>query len=76
MINVVKIMKTIALEFRAECIVFGGGISKGFSIFAEPLKKELKGIPDLKKITLSELGDLSALYGVTWFFKPKNYSGK
>ena len=64
-----RILRTIALDFRAECIVFGGGISKGFYLFSEPLKMELKGIPGLKKITPGKLGDLSALYGVAWFFQ-------
>lgn len=63
-----KIIRVVSVDFKPECIVFGGGISKGFHLFSDPLKIELKGIPGLKKITTCELGDLSALYGVTLFF--------
>lgn len=59
-----KILKPIASEFRADCIVFGGGISQRFSLFARSLEKELQVMPNLKKIAPTELGDLSALYGV------------
>ena len=65
-----KILKPVALDFGAECIVFGGGISKSFSLFAKSLKKELQFIPELKKIIPAKLGDLSALYGVVKEFKP------
>jgi glucokinase len=66
-----RVLRIVALNFRPECIVFGGGISKGFYLFAEPLKMELKGISGLKKITPGKLGDLSALYGVVRFFQLK-----
>ena len=59
-----KILKPIVPEFGAECLVFGGQISKSFFLFADPLKKELRSAPDLKKVTSSDLRDLSALYGV------------
>lgn len=63
-----KIMKIISMDFKPECIVFGGGISKGFHLFSDSLKTELKGIPGLKKVLACELGDMSALYGVTLLF--------
>ena len=59
-----KILKPIVSQFRAECLVFGGQISKSFFLFADPLKKELRSVPNLKKVTSSDLLDLSALYGV------------
>jgi glucokinase len=59
-----KILKPIASEFRADCIVFGGGISQTFSLFARSLEKELQVMPDLKKVVPTKLGDLSAFYGV------------
>jgi len=59
-----KVLKPIVSQFRAQCLVLGGQISKSFSLFADPLKKELRSVPDLKKVTSSNLFDLSALYGV------------
>ena len=59
-----KILKPIVSQFRAECLVLGGQISKSLSLFADPLKKELQSVPDLKKVTSGDLLDLSALYGV------------
>lgn len=59
-----EILRPIALEFRADCIIFGGGISKSFSLFVRTLKEKLKFIPGLRKIVPASLGDLSALYGV------------
>ena len=65
-----RVLKNIALDFKPECIVLGGGISRGFYLFGESLKSELKGVPGLEKITTGKLGDLSALYGVIRFFQP------
>jgi len=59
-----KILRPIVLEFKAECLVFGGQISKSFPLFVEPLKKELQFIPHLRKITSADLMDLSAFYGI------------
>lgn len=63
-----KIIKIVSTDFKPECIVFGGGISKGFHLFSDTLKTELKSISGLKKVTACELRDLSALYGVTLLF--------
>ena len=59
-----KILKPIVSQFRAQCLVLGGQISNGFSLFMDPLKKELQSIPDLKEVASGDLLDLSALYGV------------
>lgn len=59
-----KILKPIVSQFRSECLVLGGQISKSFSLFVDPFKRELRSIPDLKKVTSGDLLDLSALYGV------------
>lgn len=67
--NLGRILKTITSDFKPECIVLGGGISKGFYIFGESLKMELKSMPSLEKITTSKLGDLSLLYGVASLFQ-------
>lgn len=58
-----EVLKSIISDFRAECLVFGGQISKSFSLFARPLKKQLQSVPQLKKVAPGRLIDLSALYG-------------
>ncbi len=58
-----QILKPVLSDFRAECLVLGGQISKSFSLFEKPLKKQLKDVPSLKKIARARLIDLSALYG-------------
>lgn len=58
-----QILKPILSVFKAECLVLGGQISKSFSLFEEPLKRELEDISSLRKITRARLGDQSALYG-------------
>lgn len=50
------------LEFKADCLVLGGRISKSFSLFEKSLKKELKSLPGLK-ITQAKNIDTAALYG-------------
>ena len=67
-LNLGKILKPIALEFMPGCIVFGGAISKAFHLFSRPLKKELRNVASLKKITPCKFWDLSALYGVIGLF--------
>jgi len=59
-----KILEPVTSEFKAECVVFGGGISGIFSLFERSLRRELKGVLHLKKIVPAKLGDLSALYGL------------
>ncbi len=66
-----KTLKPIVSQFRAQCLVFGGQISKSFYLFAGSLKKELRFVPDLKKVTPGSLLHLSALYGVAkGFIRP------
>ncbi|KYH40412.1 MAG: ROK Family Protein [Candidatus Bathyarchaeota archaeon B63] len=59
-----KALSRICSDFRPECLVLGGQISKSFSLFAEPLRNQLRSIPSLKKITQAKWIDLSPLYGV------------
>lgn len=59
-----KVLGPIASEFKADCIVFGGGISKSFSLFAKSLKEELQLVPQLKKVVPARLNSLGPLYGV------------
>ncbi len=59
-----KVLGPIASEFKADCIVFGGGISRSFSLFAESLKKELQFVPELKRVVPARLNSLGPLYGV------------
>lgn len=56
-------LKPIISDFEAECLVLGGQISKSFSLFAKPLEEKLRSVSQLKKVTSSQLIDLSALYG-------------
>ena len=58
-----EVLTPILSDFRAECLVFGGQISKSFSLFENPLKQLLKKVPTLKKITRARFIDLSPLYG-------------
>ena len=50
-------------EFGAECLVFGGQVSKSYDLFKEPLVKKLKGLPTLKKIAVSHSLNFSAIKG-------------
>jgi len=67
-----RILKPLLSDFRAECLVFGGQISKSFSLFETPLRKQLKTVPSLKKITRAHSIDLSALYGAAKIVFRKN----
>lgn len=58
-----QVLKPVLSDFKAECLVLGGQISKSFSLFAKPLKQQLQIVPSLEKITRAQLIDLSALYG-------------
>ncbi len=60
-----KCLKPIAMEFKPDCIVFGGQISKAFDLFRDPLIRELRKVHSLKKIAQSPQIDLSPLYGIT-----------
>jgi glucokinase len=52
-----------AKTFQADCIVFGGQISKSFVLFKDALNKSLQNISSLKKITVAQYIEKSALYG-------------
>ena len=60
-----RCLRPIAMEFKPDCIVFGGRISKAFDLFKGPLMRELRGIRGLKKVAPSPQIDLSPLYGIT-----------
>jgi glucokinase len=58
-----QVLKLILSEFRAECLVLGGQISKSFILFSNPLKEELQSISTLRRITSARMIDLSPIYG-------------
>lgn len=58
-----QVMRPILSGFRAECLVLGGQISKSFSLFEAPLKRQLKIVPSIKKIIRARFIDSGALYG-------------
>jgi glucokinase len=58
-----QVLKPIVSEFRADCLVFGGQISKSFSLFSNHLKDELQQIYTLKKIVRARMIDSSPIYG-------------
>ena len=60
-----RCLKSIAMEFKPDCIVFGGQISKAFDLFKDSLIRELREVRSLKKIARSPQIDLSPLYGIT-----------
>jgi glucokinase len=60
-----KILRPIASKFKVDCIVLGGQISKSFSLFSAPIKRELRSVPTLKKVAAAHSIDLSPVYGAT-----------
>jgi len=54
-------------QFRAECLILGGQISKSFDLFKEPLLEELARLRLLKKITVAHSLNFSALKGAARF---------
>ena len=58
-----QVLKKILSEFRAECLVVGGQISKSFILFSNPLKEELRSVSTLRSITSASKIDLSPIYG-------------
>jgi glucokinase len=51
-------------DFRAECLIFGGQISKSFDLFIDPIRESLKGIESLKAILPAADIEWSAMKGV------------
>jgi glucokinase len=51
-------------EFRAECLVFGGQISRSFHLFASPLRTALQNLSCLKAIIPAQDIDGSAIKGI------------
>jgi len=58
-----RVMKPLLSDFKAECLVLGGQISKSFSLFEATLKKRLRSVPSLERVIRARLIDLSPLYG-------------
>jgi glucokinase len=50
-------------QFRPECLIFGGRISRSFDLFGDSLKQVLMGQEGLKKISLARSISLSAIRG-------------
>jgi glucokinase len=63
--NLGKILRPLLLDFKAECLIMGGQISKSYQLFKETLENSLESIPTLMKVTRAEFIDLGALIGVT-----------
>jgi glucokinase len=54
-------------EFGAECVIFGGQISKSYELFIGPVKSALEGIESLRAILPAMNIERSALKGVAKF---------
>jgi len=63
--NLAEILKPILTDFRAECLILGGQISKSISLFKDPLKERLRHVASLKKISRARLIMTAALFGVS-----------
>jgi glucokinase len=61
-----KALRPILGEFQAECLVFGGQISRSFDLFEQPLEKSLTGLPCLEKITVARSIRLSPIRGAAY----------
>jgi glucokinase len=57
------VLRPILTDFEADCLVLGGQISKSFPLFSKPLRKQLRDVSSLRKISPARLIDLSPLYG-------------
>lgn len=56
-------LKPFLRDFRAECLVFGGRISKSFDLFESPMKRAWKDLADLKCVTVSTNGMHASIRG-------------
>jgi len=63
--NLGDVLKPILMKFKPECLVFGGQISRSFTLFSKPIRTKLKDIASLKKISPARYIDLSSIYGAT-----------
>ena len=59
-----SVLRPIARDFNAECVVLGGRISRAFDLFEGPLYEELRTIKSLKKVARAQHIDLAPMYGV------------
>ena len=63
-----EILVPIIKEFAADCVVFGGGMSKSFQLFSDGIKKEFLSIPCMKRVAVTSLWELAAIAGVASVF--------
>lgn len=56
-------IRPVVRELQPEGLVLGGQISKSFTLFEEPLKEELRGVPGLRTVAQAKSIDFSALCG-------------
>jgi glucokinase len=65
-----KIIKPYVNNFEADCIVFGGQISKAFCLFNKQFINELAGVKTLKKVAVASDIEKASLFGAaTLIFK-------
>lgn len=75
--NLGHALKPTIREFEAECVVFGGQISRAFELFEPALRKALADITHLRKITLARSINLSAIRGAAYrIFQKKGLYSK
>jgi len=59
-----QILKIYIEDFRTECLILGGQITKSFELFAAPLKSELSSVVSLQEIVPAASIDFSSFYGL------------
>jgi len=59
-----QVLKPFMLEFRPDCIIFGGGISKSSTLFIRSFRAQLRDVKSLKKVSRAKNIDLAGIYGV------------
>jgi glucokinase len=57
----------IIREFGAECLIFGGRISKAFDLFEKPMRRELQNVPSLQRVTVAHSIGRATLWGAARF---------
>lgn len=58
-----EVLTPIAYKFNAECIIFGGEISKSFELFSAPILDALLKVPSVKNVTKATYIELSPIRG-------------
>ncbi|MCD6385420.1 ROK family protein, partial [Candidatus Sumerlaeota bacterium] len=62
----------ILREFGAECLVFGGGISRSFDLFRPSLQQALANLQQLKRITVARSINRAAIWGAAYRMLRRN----